>query len=257
MVWCNILLGTESLIVGCIYRPPHAKREVNMEINNAITKAKTICDKKNHQGLVIGGDFNHPNIIWREDGGSFSKKKGQPSVELVNCITSNELTQLVKNPTFRTNVLDLVITDDPDRIFKIDYGPPIGATKKNSLHGTLTWNYTLRAEKMNMTGITRRNYHKCYFSKFSEFLTSLVNLSCNPDSAYDELVNMYQAASKECVPLIIPIHLKQPNIINVDYTFSVSNVAKALNQLDTRKSIGPDGVHPIVLKIVPVNSANT
>jgi len=147
MVWCNILLGTESLIVGCIYRPPHAKREVNMEINNAITKAKTICDKKNHQGLVIGGDFNHLNIIWREDGGSFGKKKGQPSVELVNCITSNELIQLVKNPTFGKNVLDLVITDDPDRIFKIDYGPPIGATKKNSLHGTLTWNYTLRAEK--------------------------------------------------------------------------------------------------------------
>ena len=289
------------------------------------------------------------------------------------------MTQLVKNPTFRTNVLDLVITDDPDRIFKIDYGPPIGSTKKNSLHGTLTWNYTLRAEKMNWTGITRRNYHKCDFSKFSEFLTPLVNLSCNPDSAYDELVNMYQTASKECVPFIIPntnrklnkkwfnqdikrltnqkfnlyckmrastengalkheynqvckklrvevkkaileyetklvskcksqpktlysyinnqkacrdhiraisntdgtlttneseianilneqfcrvfnerspntatllgtIHLKQPNIVNVDYTFSVSNVAKALNQLDTRKSIGPDGVHPIVLK---------
>jgi len=107
MVWYNILLGTESLIVGCIYRPPHAKREVNMEINNAITKAKTICDKKNNQGLVIGGDFNHPNIIWREDGGSFGKKRGQPSVELVNCITSNELTQLVKNPTFRKNVLDV------------------------------------------------------------------------------------------------------------------------------------------------------
>ncbi len=35
-VWCNIKVNDESIIVGCIYRPPFADCETNSEINRYI-----------------------------------------------------------------------------------------------------------------------------------------------------------------------------------------------------------------------------
>lgn len=47
--WCYIHIGTEKVLLGCIYRPPYASRETNMEINHTITRARMMIDKKNSQ----------------------------------------------------------------------------------------------------------------------------------------------------------------------------------------------------------------
>jgi len=198
----------------------------------------------------------------------------------------------------------LVITDDPDRIFKIDYGPPIGATKKNKNKLNKKWfNQDIKRltnQKFNlhckMRASTENSSLKHEYNQVCkklrvevkkailEYETKLVSkCKSQPKTLYSYINNqkacrdhiraisntdgtlttneseianilneqfcrVFNERSPHTVTLLEKISLEQPNIVNVDYTFSVSNVAKALNQLDTRKSIGPDGVHPIVLR---------
>lgn len=45
-IWCKLCIGSESILVGCIYRPPYASHETNKEINDVINRAKSYIDKK-------------------------------------------------------------------------------------------------------------------------------------------------------------------------------------------------------------------
>jgi hypothetical protein len=110
MVWCNVILNKESLVVGCIYRPPHSHHEPNQAILKAIPKARALVNLRKNAGLVIAGDFNHPDIKWTDLCGFFNTKKGRKSsIAMVDCLLENELTQLVKHATFGNNTLDLGI----------------------------------------------------------------------------------------------------------------------------------------------------
>ena len=79
----------------------------------------------------------------------------------IEFIEDNLLTQLVIQPTLGNLILDLVIIDDPDRIFNINHGPPLGNTAKNKLHCTLTWDFYLREPRINKL----KNKSKQVYSK--------------------------------------------------------------------------------------------
>ena len=142
-VWCTIKVKSFKLLVGCLYRPPWSERNTNININEAINAAASLVNEHVYDNVLIAGDFNYPDIIWTSDGGSF-KGKGRPSsVEFVDIINRNLLTQFVLEPTFGKKVLDLVFSNDPNCIFSITNGAPIGVSDKNVLHSTLSWELLL------------------------------------------------------------------------------------------------------------------
>ena len=204
IAWCNINFGEEVLLVGCMYRPPHSSVDTNKALLKAIAQAKALCDKKRNTGLIIAGDFNHSDILWSDNCGTFTKKGRSSSIDLVNCLTDNELTQLVNEPTFGNNTLDLVITNDPVRIYQITHGPPIVSTKKNRLHCTLTWDYTLRTDKKTCEALIKKNLNRGNYEKFSKLMSKTLYLGGNSDEAYNQLQLMYQEAEDECIPVIKP-----------------------------------------------------
>jgi len=211
MVWCKIILPTEFLLVGCIYRPPHSHWEPNQAILKAITKACALANRRKNTGLIIAGDFNHPDIIWTNNRGAFGGKKGRnSSISMVDCLLELELNQLVKNPTFGSNVLDLVITNEESRIYQISHGPPISTSKKNRLHCTLTWEYELKSGTQKWTGRTRRNFTKGNYNKFSDIMSELsLGPDGDPNEAVSNLIEKYQEAVEICVPIIKPNRLRK------------------------------------------------
>ncbi|RNA03986.1 hypothetical protein BpHYR1_017013 [Brachionus plicatilis] len=64
-------------------------------------------------------------------------------------MSKNFLNQHVLEPTFKSNILRLIVTDDPSRILSITNGPPIGSTDKDCLQATLSWNFSLRSQLRN------------------------------------------------------------------------------------------------------------
>ncbi len=95
--------------------------------------------------FLVAGDFNLPDISWTQDGG-FCVNKGRPSsLEFLNTLSKNYLSQHVIEPTFRNNILDLIVTSDSARVFRVAHGPPLGLSENDGLHAPLTWDYELRA----------------------------------------------------------------------------------------------------------------
>lgn len=64
----------------------------------------------NYPQVLIGGDFNLPGIDWM----SYSVLHAQLSTTLIDCILGNCLSQVIKYPTRGKNILDLMITSNPN-----------------------------------------------------------------------------------------------------------------------------------------------
>lgn len=63
--------------------------------------------------LVIGGDFNFPALNWGQQGYQTSQLSGPPR-EMMNIVQTFHLTQMVTQPTRKSNILDLFLTNRPD-----------------------------------------------------------------------------------------------------------------------------------------------
>lgn len=132
-VWCEIIVGSDTILLGCIYRPPNrAVDAASEEINESLVKARKLLDSGQVQSLLICGDFNY-KIAWHTDGSHEMMTNSGPLEErFVDTLGDCFLAQCVACPTFQLdeetmgNTLDLVITDDPSRIPEIRAEPPLG-----------------------------------------------------------------------------------------------------------------------------------
>ncbi len=155
-----------------------------------------------HDFPHVAGDLNFPDISWSQDGG-FCTNKGRPSsLQFLKSLGKNYLTQHVLEPTFKCNILDLVITNDSSRVFRVSHGPPLGSTDKDYLHAMLSWCYELRSQPIAHTDSTPRqilslgNYE--LFSERIRDSTKLLEKDIN--TAYSQLVKSYCAASSIAIP---------------------------------------------------------
>ncbi|RNA37818.1 RNA-directed DNA polymerase from mobile element jockey-like [Brachionus plicatilis] len=103
------------------------------------------------------------------------------------------------------DLLDLVITEDQNRIYTISYGPPLGVVKQG--HLTLSWNYELKTNEKDQDDVIHRpayNYRKGDYDSFSRFLSELdwiqVFTGLSVNQMYDEFLFYYDFACKRFIP---------------------------------------------------------
>ena len=65
-VWCEVHVGKEKILVGCLYRAPNASSEASLSMHMTIENAKRLIDDK-YTGMLIGGDFNYPQLQWSSE----------------------------------------------------------------------------------------------------------------------------------------------------------------------------------------------
>ncbi len=201
-IWCTVKIGHESIIIGCVYRPPQSERSTSSTINKSIQRAK-ILSERGHTGLLIAGDFNHPSIIWTPLGGSSSSNRFRCANDFLETINSNFITQNQIEPTMSNNILDLVLTESPNRIHNIITAPPLGSTKKEHLHSTLLFSYNLQCN--HDTKVIKKIKYIFRKSNFAEINDSMLRLNLEEDSVTDKyttFLTSYEAAIKKHTPII-------------------------------------------------------
>ena len=119
-----------------IYRPPDANLDYTkklFECLNWLCDVQCLC--------YLCGDFNLPNVNW------FNMSDGAPAAEncLVNFISQNGLSQLIRSPTHGDNITDLIIASDKlnitdliiasDKVFNVELQPPFSTSD----HAAITW----------------------------------------------------------------------------------------------------------------------
>jgi hypothetical protein len=78
---------------------------------------------------LIFGDFNVPSIDWND---LTSQAQSKAHVLLSFCCDGG-LVQANNFPTRGTNILDIVFTNDPAIVSRLEVGPPFGSSDHNSL----------------------------------------------------------------------------------------------------------------------------
>ena len=119
-------LREQELILGAVYRSPNSSPEQNQKLNTLIEKC---IPTNNKQLLVVTGDFNFPGIKWSVP--TSCNSTDHPATKFLDIIESKYLCQKVtenthhramQNPT----MIDLVLTNDNERVGDIGYLPPLG-----------------------------------------------------------------------------------------------------------------------------------
>ncbi|KAK3088381.1 hypothetical protein FSP39_018443 [Pinctada imbricata] len=99
--------NNKDITVGTFYMP-HRKTKHLEELKRSLD---IIHSKNQNSNIILTGDFNCPNINWVQQTASGQDKDIQQ--ELLDIISSNNLTQIHEKPTYEGNLLDLVLVTNP------------------------------------------------------------------------------------------------------------------------------------------------
>lgn len=109
-----------DVFILIVYRPPSSDICAN---ENLISVIESVCSS--HEVIILG-DFNLPSLTWtlpRHDDARISATDSS----FLDCFDSLGLSQWVCEPTFPRsgNILDLLLTTEPDRVGSIKVLPPL------------------------------------------------------------------------------------------------------------------------------------
>ena len=70
-VWCRVTVGSDQILVGCIYRPQKSESS-DEELITSFKPAHELFSFGSFDSLLVAGDFNMGDIGWSEGSGFVS-----------------------------------------------------------------------------------------------------------------------------------------------------------------------------------------
>ena len=112
-IQCTLPNHAKWLLV-CCYRPPDS---------NDMSDLRSFADNlfPSYDKIIIAGDFNLPNISWTD--GNYTSS-GSLSQNFCDILDDYFMSQLCLTPTRESNILDLLITNQPEQVSFIDICSP-------------------------------------------------------------------------------------------------------------------------------------
>jgi len=97
-----------------VYAPANASADYHKDLTNYLVTITALPNP-----VFILGDFSLPDINWLTLTGTTLL-----SNEVCECVFESNLTQLVESPTHTCgNILDLVLTNNPEHVFQLTVHP--------------------------------------------------------------------------------------------------------------------------------------
>ena len=122
-IFVKIGIKGKEEIFGAIYRPPNSSWETNESLVKDFYEIKK---KFRNRRITIAGDFNLPDIDWQNytvNGHQYEKKVNEL---YLTCFSELGLEQTNKMPTRLKSILEIYLTNNPDRILKSETVPGLG-----------------------------------------------------------------------------------------------------------------------------------
>ena len=145
-IWVRINGGNrtnEPVVIGVCYKSPTALKE---EVESLYSSIKRFTNKSH---CLIMGDFNFSDIDWN------MMQSGPIGKDFMDLIHDQYLTQHVDIGTRGKNILDLVISSEPDMVEDLEVVNPIA----NSDHCAVVWRLVVKTE-MNYNSTVAYDYKK-------------------------------------------------------------------------------------------------
>ena len=123
MIWGKLHIHNQKPLHICsFYRPPNSSSSPIISLQNCLSQLYSE-DSENSPCLLVGGDFNFPNISWQDGYANIdpSPTYGTDINQIfVDTINDHGLEQLISAPTRGNNILDLLLCSHPSLISNIE-----------------------------------------------------------------------------------------------------------------------------------------
>ena len=232
LISIEILLNPKLILV-CVYIPPSCSIVYMNAVLSAISSLPDDCD------IIIAGDFNCPDINWSSLTGVTSN-----SVSLCNTLYSKNLIQLVTTPTHKQgNILDIVLTNLPDRIINLSTDPD----RCSSMSDHLLLSFSILSDrlgppKVHQTKLPRLfNYSMAdYFAinnVVADFEFSQI-ASINVDIAWADLRTVLVDACNEFIPTFKSSKGKSPRWYTAEIRHNINRIRSLRRRINKNTTPG-------------------
>jgi len=156
-VWIRIKCSKDcSLTVGVCYRSPNIEDQEDRSLLDTIQYFS-------REAVLIMGDFNHGDIDW--DLQCAASTNGEEFLTFINDLF---ITQHVQSATRGKNILDLVLSTEPDMVEDLEIHCPIANSDHNIIIFKVIYETVLDNNKQNVF-----NYHKGNYAEINKELLSV------------------------------------------------------------------------------------
>ena len=123
MVWAEVTISNARKLLVCSYYRPHPDDDtslppLNESLNRITPNSKSI--------IVVGGDFNLDHMNWDIPSIITGRPNPQQHKMLLDILNDHSITQVVTIPTRQDKILELILTNYPSIVDKLETMPPIG-----------------------------------------------------------------------------------------------------------------------------------
>ena len=150
------------------------------------------------RALVLVGDFNHPDICWKDHTASCKRSR-----RLVESIDDNFLVQVLDRPTSGEALLDLPLTN-AEEIIK---GVNVGGSRGCSNHGLVEFVIS-RDVGLAKSGVRTLNFGRANFKLFNGLLAKIPWDAVLKEKDVEESWLLFQDALLKAQEVSIPLNKK-------------------------------------------------
>ncbi|GAB0205316.1 mitochondrial enolase superfamily member 1 [Grus japonensis] len=146
--------GAGDIIAGVCYRPPDQGDRADEALYRQIGAAS-----RSH-ALVLMGDFNHPDICWRDNAAEHKQSR-----KFLECVDDNFLLQVIEEPTRRGAMLDLILTNKEGLVGDVKLKGSLGCSDHKMVEFRI-----LRAARRACSRLTTLDFRRADFGLFRDLL---------------------------------------------------------------------------------------
>ncbi|MCG8079022.1 MAG: endonuclease/exonuclease/phosphatase family protein, partial [Candidatus Thiodiazotropha taylori] len=122
IIWVRINLVDVKNLYICSYYNPKTSDEYSLsQLEESVNRACSM----NNAFLFLGGDFNFPGWDWERKVLKPNTPHSSVHNKFADILDDHGLTQLVEEPTRKDSILDLMITNHPAKVFRVEILPGI------------------------------------------------------------------------------------------------------------------------------------
>ena len=234
--WVTMKLkGSDSLLIGCIYRSPNSGDENNEALLDIL---RTACFKENPSHILICGDFNLPGIDW-DDAPSTTQGPDSLNSKFIDCIQDCFLWQHVTQATHQrgaqaANILDLIFTNEENMVSNLDIQAPVGKSHHNVLLFDLQCYVTHAPSIRKSYNFKRGDFNRLRQLMGSHDFSEMERLPI--DEAWKVFQNVLSTHADTCIPLIKPRTRNRPLWVNNSVLAKIKEKNQAYKQYRQTKS---------------------
>ncbi|GAB0189153.1 mitochondrial enolase superfamily member 1 [Grus japonensis] len=143
-----------DIIVGVCYRPPDQGDRADEALYRQIEAASR------SQALVLMGDFNNPDICWRDNTAEHKQSR-----KFLECVEDNFLMQVIEEPMRRGAMLDIVLTSKEGLVGDVNLKGSLGCSDHEMVEFRI-----LRAARRAHSKLTTLDFRRADFGLFRDLL---------------------------------------------------------------------------------------